>query len=97
MLQLFGVLKDQTFYLLVTNDNRARIAMQAMSPRMPVQCNVVVGYSHIPCTEAGMGLMRSHVKDEAWPTVVEADSLTPVDWNRIQPCVTPFCNDMSRI
>ena len=78
--------KNQAFYLVLTNDQKARVALQFMSPRMPVLCNVIVGFTQVSSNDPGLAAIKSVVKDECWPVVMESDSLPPIDWYRTVPC-----------
>ena len=82
MLAKAKAVKDGRFYLVLTQDLKARVALQLMSPRFPVLCNVIVGLTCFPGTDQGLAQVKTMVKDHAWPTLLEADALPPVDWDR---------------
>ena len=75
-------LKENSFLLLLTTDERARLAAQLMSPRCPEVLNVVVGYEDLSTGDQGMDTLKKMVKKEAWPAVLDADVLPPLDWKQ---------------
>ena len=86
LLESMGKLKDRGFYFVATYDETAVLAAQFLSPRMPVSCNVVVGFTTITDSKPHQDKMNNWITENVKPNVIEMDSLPPVDWNQTPGC-----------